>query len=105
MISYQYFGVKISPREIEICLIEISLVYSPGWLAVIDVYVGVMMLAGLLITMMTLFIMVIITINTYILILSTEHYRIQGVSPPMIICLFNDKYRFNRKYFSMQGKV
>ena len=38
-------------------------------LAVIDVYVGVTMLAGLLITMMTLFIMVIITINTYILIL------------------------------------
>ena len=44
-------------------------------LAVGDVSVGVMMLAGLLITVMTLFIMVIVTINTYILILIREYKR------------------------------
>ena len=43
-------------------------------------YVGVMMLAGLLITMMTLFIMVIITINTYILILITDQERTHNMA-------------------------
>ena len=75
-----YREFRITPQEGCLSQSSVFLAIFPV-LAVGDVSVGVMMLAGLLITVMTLFIMVIVTINTYILILITTHSTTHNMSP------------------------